>query len=456
MRENTNYVLTGLALGWLTLALGFAFYRVIRNWWRNRQYGTPVDHSSMLVEYGRKMTGVLDQQALGLLLTVELPRALQVERAALLLPETHQLVAVETGNGHPTSDLHLPVSHAAVRWVASGGEAQRADRGRLHELIHQGRADLAWTRAWVPLMRGANLRGLWLLGARKQDAQNRVPSEWLFSKAGRAPSEWLFSKASGALLYALADLRWLTAIGRQAAVVLETIRYAEQERRAASEMRALYYQVVSAQEVERSRLTRELHDGVLQDLCAVTRDLRAFQAQLETNQAPSANVTDLAARSGETVHALRAICNDLRPPLLQRDLISALKSLVEALDTRSPAPVHIDITTQEDNLHLSKDIALAIFRITQEALHNAIQHADASEIAIRLTQYPDRLRLTITDDGRGITSGVEPARFVAQGHFGLAGMRERAAMIGAKLDVQTAADYGTVIILELPRCPTTR
>jgi len=444
MRENTNYLLTGLALGWLTLALGFAFYWAIRNWWRNRQYGTPVDHSSMLVEYGRKMTGVLDQQALGQLLTVELPRALHVERAALLLPEAHQLVAVETGNGHPTSDLHLPVSHAAVRWVASGGEAQRADRGRLRELIHQGRADLAWTRAWVPLMRGANLRGLWLLGARRQDAQNRVPSEWLFSKAG------------GALLYALADLRWLTAIGRQAAVVLETIRYAEQERQAASEMRALYHQVVSAQEVERSRLTRELHDGLLQDLCAVTRDLRAFQAQLENNKAPSANVTDLAARAGETVHALRAICNDLRPPLLQRDLISALKSLVEALDARSPAPVHIDITAQEDSLHLSEDIALAIFRITQEALHNAIQHADASEIAIRLTQYPDRLRLTITDDGRGITSGVEPARFVAQGHFGLAGMRERAAMIGAKLDVQTAADYGTVIILELPRCPTTR
>ena len=61
------------------------------------------------------------------------------------------------------------------------------------------------------------------------------------------------------------------------------------------------------------------------------------------------------------------------------------------------------------------------------------------------------MRLTVTDDGRGIPGGVEPARFVAQGHFGLAGMRERAAMIGGKLDVQTAVDYGTVVILELPR-----
>jgi signal transduction histidine kinase len=96
-------------------------------------------------------------------------------------------------------------------------------------------------------------------------------------------------------------------------------------------------------------------------------------------------------------------------------------------------------------------VALAMFRITQEALHNAIQHADASEIAVRLTQYPDRLRLTVTDDGRGIAGGVEPARFVAQGHFGLAGMRERAAMIGGRLDVQTAVEYGTAVILEVPR-----
>jgi signal transduction histidine kinase len=356
------------------------------------------------------MTGAPDREALSSLLSDDFPRALQVERVALLLPKAHQLVAVQ-------GDLCLPVSHAAVRRVASGGEAQRADRGWLRNVIGQSAADLAWAQVWVPLMRGTDLRGLWLLGARE-----------------------------GGMRYAPRDLRWLTAVGRQAAVVLEAIHYAEQERWAASEMRALYQQMVMTREVERGRMTRELHDGVLQDLCAVTRDLKALGTQLETHESL---FTDLAARSGTTVHALRAICNDLRPPLLRHDLASALKVLVEELDTRSPAPVHIDVVA--DDLSLPDDTALAIFRITQEALHNAIQHADASEIAVRLTQYPDRLRLTVTDDGRGIVGGVEPARFVAQGHFGLAGMRERAAMIGARLDVQTAADYGTVVILELPR-----
>ena len=435
MSDRTVYLLIGLALGWLTLALAGVLYVYLRKQWRMRRGGPLIDHGVLLVEYGRKMMGVLDRQALSELLTVELPRVFQVGRAALLLPEDHQLVVVGAYGSGAEADLRLPVSHAAVRWVASAGEAQRADSGRLRELHAQGRADLAWAAVWVPLMRGVDLHGLWLLGARGSGQQTRSPR-------------------SGGRFYAPEDLRCLTAIGRQAAVMLEATRYAERERQSADELRALYQQVVTARETERGHLSRELHDGVLQDLCAVARDLKALQARVQVNGAPFSDPSatlgaSLATRSGETVNALRAICNDLRPPLLQHDLVSALRVLVEELDARSTAPIHIEVSVED--LSLTDAVAVAIYRIAQEALHNAIQHADASEIAVRLTQYPDRLRLTVTDDGQGIRGGVEPARFVAQGHLGLAGMRERAAMIGAKLDVQTAVDYGTVVILELPR-----
>jgi signal transduction histidine kinase len=268
---------------------------------------------------------------------------------------------------------------------------------------------------WVPLMRGADLYGLWLLGERN---------------SMRA--------------YAPEDLRWLTALARQAAVVLETIRYAEQEQLVANEMQALYRQAVSARESERERLSRDLHDGVLQDLCAVARDLKALQAESED----PTRYTALIAESNESVQALRAICHDLRPPLLSNSPVLALKALVERLDAQSPIPIHVESGTED--LILSEEAALAIYRIAQEAVHNAIQHADASEIAVRLTQYPDRLRMTITDDGRGIPEGRDPRSFVAEGHFGLAGMRERAAMIGGILDVHSAPDYGTAIILEIP------
>ncbi len=133
---------------------------------------------------------------------------------------------------------------------------------------------------------------------------------------------------------------------------------------------------------------------------------------------------------------------------MQQNLIGALKALAHELDSRSRAPIHIE--TQVDDLQLDDEVALAVFRIAQEAINNAIRHADASEIAIRLTQYPDRLRLTVTDDGRGFIGSADSTHFVAEGHFGLAGMRERAAMVGGKLDLQTSIDYGTVVILELP------
>jgi signal transduction histidine kinase len=451
--------LIGVAVGWLSLSLGLLLFYGLRRWQRRRRYGQEIEHGLLLVEYGRRMTATSDRAEIVRLFTADLPALLGVKRALLLLPEDYALV----GGG-----LRLPISHAAVRWIASAGEAQVADRGHLGALIQQGHGDLAWTRVWVPLMRGIDLRGLWLLGERGPGTPGRRETT---KRLETTPPPGTPRRT---LRFSPQDLRWLAAVGRQAALVLEAIRHAEQERLAASDIRALYRQVVSAREAERGRIARELHDGVLQDLCAVARDLKALETQAAFPKAE--NAATLSARAGEAVQALRAVCNDLRPPLLQQDLLSALKALVEGLDARSSAPVHMEVQIQRPEAlfnRLSDNVALALFRITQEALHNALQHADASEIAVSLTQYPDRLRLTIVDDGCGIPSGMsgripggiaagnkgsdksvetglEPGRFVAQGHFGLAGMRERAAMIGARLDVQTAVDYGTAIIVQLP------
>jgi len=202
--DNPTTLWVGLGLGWLTLALGLFLFHQARQWWRKRRYGDPVNHGLLLVEYGRKLTGAKDHQALGELLMKELPAELGLQRAALLLPDEYQLVSVGE------DDLHLPINHAAVRWVASGGEAQQADQGQLLKLIQQARTDLTWTQVWIPLMRGARLRGLWLLGQRE-------------SRVNYSPE----------------DRRCLTSIAREAAAVLEGMTFAEQERQAALEMRAL-------------------------------------------------------------------------------------------------------------------------------------------------------------------------------------------------------------------------
>ncbi|MCP4422591.1 MAG: GAF domain-containing sensor histidine kinase [Chloroflexi bacterium] len=397
-----------ILLGVLGTILGMGVLHRIQRWYRQRRYGLPIAHEELLVAYGHQMAGLLEREAVGRMLAKDVPASLDVAQSVLLLPQGHDLVAT---NG---SELQLPIHHAAVRLAAAGGEAVCVT-GRLRELIAQGRLDLSWTAVWAPLMRGTDLYGIWLLG----------------------------NRANG-VAFAPEDLRWLTTLSRQAAIVLETIRYAVQEQQLANEMQALYRRTVATRESERNRLSRELHDGVLQDMCAVTRDLKALATQSEI----SATFSPLIANSSEAVSALRAICQNLRPPLLPNHLPSALKTLVERLDANSPTPISIEVPS--DLTHLPEETALALYRIVQEALNNGIQHADASEIAVRLTPYPDRLRLTVTDDGRGIPGGINSSRFVAQGHLGLAGMRERAAMIGGRLEVQTAVDYGTVVILEIP------
>jgi two-component system, NarL family, sensor histidine kinase DegS len=206
-------------------------------------------------------------------------------------------------------------------------------------------------------------------------------------------------------------------------------------------------------------LARELHDGVLQDLCALARDLKAFAHD------PAAIVHQqetLETYANEAVTTLRTICHNLRPPFLTNSLPLTLRALVERLDGRTDAI--ISFKTNVDALELAEETTIAIYRIAQEALTNAIQHAQASEILVRLTQYPDTLRLTIHDDGCGIMGSTAHTNrnrdnhnldhFVAEGHFGLAGMRERAKMIGATLDIHSAKEYGTAVILHLPSTPT--
>ena len=179
-------------------------------------------------------------------------------------------------------------------------------------------------------------------------------------------------------------------------------------------------------------------------LCAISRDLKVYQAVQEERAA----LDQLIERTGESVIALRAICHDLRPPFLANDLVLALKALAERSSERHGLPVSFE--TQSERLVLADEQTLAIYRIGQEAVSNGIEHARASEIVIRLVEYPDRLRLTITDDGVGLVQTAPLEQWVAAGHFGLAGMRDRAESITARLSFESATNYGTVVVLEVP------
>jgi two-component system sensor histidine kinase UhpB len=205
----------------------------------------------------------------------------------------------------------------------------------------------------------------------------------------------------------------------------------EQERRE-SARRAL-----GAQEEERLRIARELHDEVGQGLTAVLLQLDRAQASIGGEPAQRIREAREAART--TLEEVRAIARNLRPEALDDlGLAAALRQLcVEA--ERTGVLVDRDISS---DVTLDREAEVVVYRVAQEAITNALRHADAEQIRLTLKPDGDVTVLWISDDGQGIGHAPEGA--------GLRGMRERAVLVGGALELADAPGGGTSVRLTLP------
>jgi two-component system sensor histidine kinase UhpB len=198
--------------------------------------------------------------------------------------------------------------------------------------------------------------------------------------------------------------------------------------------------VLAAQEAERLRIARELHDEIGQTLTAVA--LRAeHRAQQAGNEHPE--FAELAGIVQQSLADVRRISLELRPGALdQLGLINALISLCARVETESPMRVKRDLAGPIPEL--PRDVELAVYRIAQEALTNVMRHSEASEVQVALACTDDQLVLSVTDNGHGMPEDVREGG-------GLTGMRERAMLIGADLDVSTNAGVSVTLRLPLAR-----
>jgi two-component system, NarL family, sensor histidine kinase UhpB len=195
---------------------------------------------------------------------------------------------------------------------------------------------------------------------------------------------------------------------------------------------------LAAQEGERARIARELHDEVGQTLTAVA--LRAERAIGETSARDDAlsEIADTVLRSLEDVHR---IGRELRPEALDEfGLVSALIALCSRVTEQGGLTVCRELEWQLPAL--PGEVELVIYRVAQEALTNALRHAHADSATVRLRCVDGRVVLSVRDDGCGLPEHA--------GERGIAGMRERALLIGADLDVHSAAGRGTEIGLSVP------
>jgi signal transduction histidine kinase len=224
------------------------------------------------------------------------------------------------------------------------------------------------------------------------------------------------------------------------------LRHAHDEIAAkAEQLRALVRRVVLVQETERQRIANDLHDSVTQAILATIYELHALRRRVGgQSQAADRQLDECQQLLDGTLLEMKQIIYALRPRALDElGLLAALEHFAAAVQSHHG----LEVTFQASGApyHLPGEVELAIYRIVQEASQNSIRHADATSLTISVEFRPQRLRVTVCDDGHGFDPGQ-----VNDG-LGLVGMRERAQALGAELAIVSRLGEGTRIGLELAR-----
>jgi len=273
--------------------------------------------------------------------------------------------------------------------------------GKYRSLESRQNASCPWVRLVLPLRIGDDLIGLWLLGRHDPDD-----------------------------IYSRAEIDVLQALANETAVALSNILQTER-------LRALYMANIDRYEQERLRLSLELHDTVLNELAVLSMSLnpdavpRNFQSAYET-----------------VTQRLREIVTDLRPPMLDYGLKLAIEGLADSVMERSNDGVNVitDLRT-EGEARYAENIEHHLFRIVQQACENALRHSHATQIKLSATLTRERISLMIEDNGIGLPANehIELDDLLASKHFGLAGIIERAAIIGARVEIDSSPQMGTQV-----------
>lgn len=250
------------------------------------------------------------------------------------------------------------------------------------------------------------------------------------------------------------DERMVTTLAAQAAVAISNARAAADERRRLTESAQItaareresaaaegHRRAIRAQEAERMRVARELHDEIGQVLTVVALELRALEEHIDEEgqgRLAAARHTLASASTG-----LRDLATRLRPSgLREHGLASALERQADRL--RDDAGITVDISLTGIPAVLPDEVEIAVFRVVQEALTNIQRHARAHNASVLIRQIGERMRVIVEDDGVGFDPSANTDR------LGLAGIRERVALVGGDVEIESMPGAGTAVLVEIP------
>ncbi|MHB1974754.1 MAG: sensor histidine kinase [Acidimicrobiales bacterium] len=229
-----------------------------------------------------------------------------------------------------------------------------------------------------------------------------------------------------------------------AQLMLEDVTQERSERRRATRYAAL---VVQAEEDQRRRLARELHDEPLQLFLHLARHLETLADAAGVPPAVAYRLGEARSQALDAASRLRVLARDLRPPALdQLGLVPALSSLLADIEEETELVTVLVVSGRQSRL--SPDLELGAFRIVQESARNTLRHAAALQLSVTVEFGADEITLCASDDGKGFA--LEEVDELEGGHLGLLGMAERASLLGGHLDLRSSPGLGTVVRAVLP------
>jgi signal transduction histidine kinase len=253
------------------------------------------------------------------------------------------------------------------------------------------------------------------------------------------------------------NLQLLESLAIAAAIAVTNARLFEEVQHGQERLQALSQRLVDAQETERLRIARELHDVIGQALTAVKINLQATQRLLDHTDATARieqNLERVVANVDHTLQQVRDLSVDLRPALL--DDLGLVPAVRWYLDRQSQQGNFVAQFSADPGLErrLPPHLEIACFRIVQEALTNVMRHAQAQRVNIEMHERHKQLILHVIDDGVGFD--VQQAlRDTAHGaSLGLLGMQERATLVGGKLEIVSMQEHGTTVSVRIPLLAT--
>lgn len=248
------------------------------------------------------------------------------------------------------------------------------------------------------------------------------------------------------------DLRILETLTAPLGLAFQGVFRADLGAKNAERVAQLTQRVIHAQEEERRRLSRELHDEAGQSLVALTTNLELIQQDLSgQSQDLIDRARESVAMTRQTLQRLNTLARQLRPPALDTlGVYAAIEQLCGDIAKRNNLTIDCKV---EDLGKLPDPVTITLYRFVQEALTNVVKHAQASHVIVNLKRARHEMQVSVTDNGKGFDPQTQVQEPRGYGRLGLLGMRERLQMVQGRLEIRSKPGDGTVLVAHVPLEP---